>query len=253
MGSQGNFLNKVMSEAEPKPEQVTEEENAEEEDEEEDWTDQFAFDVHLCVSKGKCCYSIDEVKEVEGGSFSVAISSEPQGEKKGNDTFTAEQIAELQKLFEEDTPADLEGNVFCTIEHDARYALQELQLVAKSGLNRTVPSHEQLNDRVATAFAELKEPCWSDLTGGDVFRYFVSLFNLETFEEDEVSAKWISDITAAVTEKSGGKVKVESVKDFPDDKGVSVVRDIRLEISDDKQAMYVQICPAVNGWLCFHQ
>lgn len=46
------------------------------------------------------------------------------------------------------------------------------------------------------------------------------------------------------------KVSVSSVPlgEFPEDRGVNSVRDIRLKVSDGSSTLWVEILPASNGW-----
>ena len=83
----------------------------------------------------------------------------------------------------------------------APHAVQELQLVSKNG-SHSPPSRDELTERICQAFAKMQEPDFSDLTGGDIFRYFVSLFDMEVFENDPVSAAWVRGVIARVSEIS---------------------------------------------------
>lgn len=46
------------------------------------------------------------------------------------------------------------------------------------------------------------------------------------------------------------KVTVTSVPlgEFPEDRGVNSVRDIRLKVTDGDKSLFVEILPATNGW-----
>ena len=173
-----------------------------EQEEEDDYTETFQFDVHHCVSRGRNAYSIDTVTEKEGG-FLIAFSSEPQGDKNAEAEFNQKQVNHLKAMFEEEGDAkDLEGYVFCTIESVAAHALQELQFYTESEGSRTPPSRDEVTERVCTAFANLSQPDWTGMTGGDKYRYFVSLFDMEVFENDSVAAAWIAHVTARVAQLS---------------------------------------------------
>merc|ERR1712100_1010569 len=146
----------------------------------EAYTDTFPFDVHFCVSRGRCAYTFEEVKPSEGG-FAVTISQE-NSNKFASATFTEAQVSEFQKYFEEEAgPQELEGNCFCTIESQPEHALEELKFLADKGKGRKPPSRD-----------EVTEPIFKqDMTGGDEWRYFVSLFDLSVFEDDPVSKAWV--------------------------------------------------------------
>ena len=169
----------------------------------QDFCETFSTDVHFAASKGRNTYTINEVTPVEGG-FNVEIASE-QTQITGTSTFTASEIEQVQKFFEEDEAKELEGNCFCTIESQPEHALQELKFLAQGQGIRAVPSRDEITEKVAQAFANLEDPNFSsDLTGGDIWRYFVSLFDLEIFENDPVATTWVANLTQRVSQISQG-------------------------------------------------
>ena len=173
-------------------------------EEEQDYTDTFSFDVHFCLSKGRCAYTFEEVL-AKDNAFSVTISQE-NSTKMASAMFTAQQVAELQKYFEEDeSPQELEGNCFCTIESQPEHALQELKFLADKGRERTVPANDVVTERICQSLAKLTEPDFQkDMTGGDEWRYFVSLFDLNVFENDPVAKAWVEGVAKRVSEISEG-------------------------------------------------
>lgn len=182
---------------------VTKEEGneSEEEDDEDDYTDTFSFDVHFCLSKGRCAYTFEEVTANDNG-FTVTVSQE-NSDKTATAEFDKDSMSKIFPHFDEEEATELVGNCFCSIESEPDHALEELQLLAQYGKSRTPPTRDELNERVCTAFASLSDPDFkTNMTQGDKFRYFVSLFDMQVFDNDEVAKGWVQDVGKRVSELS---------------------------------------------------
>jgi len=257
----------------------------------DDYKEYFEFPVDTVVSKGKFAFKIANVVRVVGKEDDKKEEKEEKEEKEPkkaptyriiitNDGLEFEEDEATVANFEEgdmkyickalgvdelsDYTKSLEGKVFSTKEKYASHAAQELVLAGKFGVPRKHPTRAEMTEFIGKALASLEKPAVHEMyTKGELYRFFLSLFDLEVFDGDEVSALWQAELCDYVEKHSDHKVTVEEAKDEEFPQIHNEIREILLvahskgtngkEEEGNGKRILVAITPASNGWLCFEK
>lgn len=220
----------------------------------QDFTETFEdVEVHVVFSRGKFVFMLDNVVK-HGDDYSITISNAALNRgyvEEYTGSVSAAGAAKLMEYFEEESPEDLSGNVFCTVERAAAEAFHDMLLNIQYGLDREAPSSESIFARIVEGAANEQPPdTVTNLLPNELYRYLLTLFDMSSTDpqNSEASEQFIQILSNAVNERSGGKVKIERIPDGePLPLGTSnSLRDIRLKVTGASQHV-LQLCPASNG------